>query len=117
MPRRNSKSALIHRLAREDALNYAFMHGPMPHPGEFYEMYFPYSQAELAGLAETIEPRKPGRPKTYRSRSRYLPLIVRVHEVQNRRPELSERRACQIVADKFGVSAAMLRKFLRSLPS
>ena len=115
MPRRGSRPQLVYLLADFDAwCEREVLGNHHAGPGDFYNRYSDYSLAELKELARTLSPRKPGRPKSPYSRSRYENLRREVDELRSRRKAISERRACQIVAARADASAAMLRKHCRS---
>lgn len=112
MPRHGSRAQLIHILAREDALNYSWAHGHGPPQAAFHDGYWNYSHAELEALVADahLAPRRRGRPKKFWTDAE---LIA---EVNRRRSQHSERRACELVARSLGLKPLPLRmRYRRAL--
>ena len=65
MPRRGSRAALVHLLAKEAALNWAFFDGRLLPPAAFYQSFDGYSCGHLRLLVtdSQLEPAKRGRPR------------------------------------------------------
>ena len=102
MPRRNSKAASYQQLVR-------FLRQALEASWEQFEQYTRMDAEAVRKLAAKQPARKPGRPKRG---SRYDTLVKKVDELRARR-KVSRHRACQLIADKAGVSAEMLRKRYR----
>jgi hypothetical protein len=114
MPRRGSRAQLIHLLAKVRAWQLAEVYGYHHHAAELYEDFAQCSLAELREWASGLEPDRRGRPKSWRSQSRYQPLLAEVDVVLARNVGMSVRSACAIVARKARVSSEMLRKLYRA---
>jgi hypothetical protein len=111
MPRRGSRSQLIHLLARSRAHAIREVYGDRVHPAELYEDFAPYGRGDLEEWARGIEPARRGRPKRG---SRYATLIAKVDEVLRSGLRKTERGACLYVARNARVSVDMLRKAYRA---
>jgi hypothetical protein len=115
MPRRGSRAQLVHLLADLDARAWREVYGDRyVYPQDFYESYRRCSIAELWELAVSLTPNRRGRPKSWRSRSRYQALVAKVDRVLARNVHLSVRSACSIVANRARTSPEMLRKLYRA---
>ena len=111
MPRRGSRPHRVHLLADSYAGAVKAVYGYRDvAPHDFYGLFRQLADDELEEMAANIEPRRRGRPSWATSR---LSTDALVREVTRRLDHHSERRACEIVAEKWGMNPRAVRMRFR----